>query len=250
MSSTSETGHAKNVANFKDLITLCESFGSEYNPARDELKIPELQTLLASSEASLQSVNSLLPAFNTAVAVKNKAFNPLQKLSTRLLAAFAASGTHKGEINSVATLAKKLKGEKKYLPKTNNPILPGSIGGATVQEKPPISQSQMSMDMQVENFNKMIEVLAANKNYKPNENELKVATLKTMATQLKTLSEAVVLAEGPVLAARSSRNKVLYDHDKGMLAIAADVKKYIKSIYGARSPQYKRLTAMRFTAVS
>ena len=45
MASTSETGHAKNIANFQDLISFCEGYGSTYNPTKEGLKIPQLQAL-------------------------------------------------------------------------------------------------------------------------------------------------------------------------------------------------------------
>lgn len=34
MASTSETGHAKNVANFSTLISFCTAYGTKYNPSK------------------------------------------------------------------------------------------------------------------------------------------------------------------------------------------------------------------------
>ena len=45
MASTSETGHAKNIANFQDLISFCQGYGTLYNPTKESLKIPQLQEL-------------------------------------------------------------------------------------------------------------------------------------------------------------------------------------------------------------
>jgi hypothetical protein len=42
--STSEVGHAINVANFNTLITYCTGYGAVYNPAIDVIKLPQLQT--------------------------------------------------------------------------------------------------------------------------------------------------------------------------------------------------------------
>ena len=54
MPSTSETGHAKNVANFEDLISFCNGYGATYNPSKDapyplqnEIKSSKLATFLA-----------------------------------------------------------------------------------------------------------------------------------------------------------------------------------------------------------
>ncbi|MDX2172203.1 MAG: hypothetical protein SFY56_03740 [Bacteroidota bacterium] len=48
MASTSETGHDKNVANFENLISFCVGYGATYNPSKTSLKVPQLQTQLAS----------------------------------------------------------------------------------------------------------------------------------------------------------------------------------------------------------
>lgn len=40
MASTSETGHAKNVANFQDLIAFVTGYGATYNPIKNALKLP------------------------------------------------------------------------------------------------------------------------------------------------------------------------------------------------------------------
>jgi hypothetical protein len=39
MASTSETGHAKNVANFQDLIAFVKGYGTTYNPSKSALKL-------------------------------------------------------------------------------------------------------------------------------------------------------------------------------------------------------------------
>lgn len=53
MSSTSEVGHAKNVANFQDLIEFVTAYGTTYNPSKNALKLPQLIALKASADATL-----------------------------------------------------------------------------------------------------------------------------------------------------------------------------------------------------
>ena len=40
-----ETGHAKNVANFQDLIAFVTGYGATYNPTKNALKLSQLTTL-------------------------------------------------------------------------------------------------------------------------------------------------------------------------------------------------------------
>jgi hypothetical protein len=44
MASTTETGHAKNVANFEDLISFCTGYGASYNPSKASIKLAALTT--------------------------------------------------------------------------------------------------------------------------------------------------------------------------------------------------------------
>ena len=47
---------------------------------------------------------------------------------------------------------------------------------------------------------------------------------------------------------RISRNNLLYKENTGLYDVALDVKNYIKSVFGATSPQYKQVSKIKFTA--
>ncbi|MEP7238866.1 MAG: hypothetical protein ABI685_13400 [Ferruginibacter sp.] len=238
MASNSEKGHAKNVAGFKDLITYSTGFGSQYNPSRKELGLPALNSIHTDAEAILSTLNDALPAYNTAVAVKDEAFKPFNKLITRVFKSFSSCGALKGEVDNAFTLAKKLKGQATKTDKAKE---------AEASGKDPISQAQLSMDMRMENFDKFIKILASNAKYKPNETELQVTSLQALHAQLKAQSEAIVAASGPVLAARSSRNTLLYAEGTGLVDIGNDAKKYLRSVFPGNSIEYKKIAAIKFS---
>ena len=56
MRSNSETGHAKNVANFQDLIEFVTGYGATYNPSKSTLQLPQLNALKATAEGNLADV--------------------------------------------------------------------------------------------------------------------------------------------------------------------------------------------------
>jgi len=91
MASTSETGHAKNVANFEDLISFCTGYGASYNPSKAAIKLPALTATFTDAKASLASINTLLPAYNVAIGHRESAFEPLSKLITRVVNASEAT---------------------------------------------------------------------------------------------------------------------------------------------------------------
>jgi len=94
MVSTSETGHAKNVANFEDLISFCTGYGTAYNPSNATLKLTALNTLFTSAKSSLSTINTMLPPWKTAVNAREIIFAPLSKLVTRIVNALDASNVY------------------------------------------------------------------------------------------------------------------------------------------------------------
>lgn len=54
----SETGHAKNIANFQDLISFCQGYGASYNPTKESLKIPQLLALYQLAQDKLNATKT------------------------------------------------------------------------------------------------------------------------------------------------------------------------------------------------
>jgi len=241
-----ETGHARNVAHFDELVNFCLGYGTAYNPAKASIKILALQTLQTAAKNAITGINTNIPAYTNAVAARELAFVPLSKLTTRIINSLIASDTSDQVIDSAKTLARKLQG-RRATPKTKT-TLPAQ--GETVKEEDKtISASQMSYDNRLDNFDKLIKLLTTVTSYTPNEADLKVTALTTLFTDLKTKNTAVLTAEVPISNARITRNDVLYKANTGLTDVAADVKAYIKSLYGAGSPQYKQVSKLAFTTV-
>ena len=80
MASTTETGHANNVANFESLIISATAFGTSYNPSKESIKLTTLQILLTNSKETLNSLNISQSAYSNAVAARESAFEPFSNL--------------------------------------------------------------------------------------------------------------------------------------------------------------------------
>ena len=237
--SRSETGHAKNVSNLDELITLATSYGITYNPSKAALKIPALQALALSAKNAVGAVNAAAPAYSNAVAAREAAFVPLNKLITRIMSALKATDTTVNVDESAQTYARKIQGTRATPKKTDEQKSALKAQGKEVNE---VSSSQMSYDSRMDNFDKLIKLLASIALYAPNEAELKVATLTTLYNDLKAKNTAVMLATPPLSNARILRNDILYKENTGVCDIALDTKTYIKSVFGATSPQYNVLS--------
>lgn len=242
MPSTSETGHAKNVANFQDLISFCKGYGATYNPSKAALTIANLETQFATAQTILNSVKTTQTAFNNATNKRMEAFKPLKSHSTKIINALDATDATAETVKDARTINRKLQGQKANGTKAAAPL----SEGATPPADKTISTSQQSYDQQMEHFSKLIELLASDSNYTPNEADLTVAANQTKLTELKNTNTAVVDTYTNWSNSRIGRNNSLYNPLTGLVNTALDVKKYVKSIFGASSPQYKQVSKLEF----
>lgn len=243
MTNTSETGHAKNVTNLESLITSIVALETSYNPSRDSIKLPALQALLTASTESLNAVNIAQAAYSNAVAARKVAFEPFSKLITRVMNSLKASGASTQVVQSARTIVRKLQGRRASAKITEEEKKALEAEGKEVNQ---ISASQMSFDNRIENFDRLIMLLSSIPLYNPNEEELKVETLKALHNQLKEKNTEVILPIVQLSNSRMNRNKILYNENTGLVDVALDSKTYIKSIFGATSPQYKQISKLRF----
>jgi 3-dehydroquinate synthase class II len=102
----------------------------------------------------------------------------------------------------------------------------------------------------IDHFAQLIATLTAEPKYLPNENELKVATLSTLLADLRAKNTAVITATTALSNARIARDKALYGETTGLLDVAQDIKQYVKSLFGATSPQYRQISGLKFTRSS
>ena len=244
MASTTETGHANNVANFESLITSATAFGTSYNPSKDSIKVPALQTLLTASKESLNALNIAQSAYSNAVAARESAFEPFSKLITRVNNALKASDTTVQVDESAQTIVRRLQGKRASAKLSDEDKKALEAEGKEVNQ---ISAAQLSYDSKLENLDKLIMLLTSVPLYSPNEEDLKVESLKTLYSQFKALNNDVLTVIIQLSNARISRNDILYKPLTGLVDIAFDAKVYIKSVFGATSPQFKQVSKLSFT---
>ena len=239
-SSVSEVGHAKNVANFADLISYCTAYGTTYNPSKAALQLTALNTLLATAQTELANVTTAKNTFNTVTGDRQLTFEPLKPLATKVFNYLSVTDAISEIIADAKTINNKLQG-KRTGTTAENPPTEGENQNNTV------SVSRQSYDMLTENFSALIDLVSSVPSYTPNETELTTASLTAYLGELQTANTNVINAEVAYSNARISRNSVLYSENTGLVDIASDVKKYVKAIFGATSPQYKQISGIKFT---
>jgi len=233
MSSRSEKGHAKNVANFETEILFCTAYGTAYNPSNSLLTIESLNTQLSLSRTSLAEVITIKNQLDLIKNERQAAFMPLKRTATRIINALEATDISKQTIEKAKSINKKIQGQRSNT-KPN-------------EEKKRISTSQQSYDSLVENFSKLIDLISSEIRYTPNETELKITTLDEYTRNLCAISTNVIIANTMYSNVLISRDNILYAVDTGLVDTALSVKKYVKSLFGTTSPQYKQISKLEFT---
>ena len=241
MASTSEIGHAKNVANFQDLIEFVTAYGATYNPSKNSLKLPQLIALKASADATLADVITKNTNYNNKVNERITAFSGLKSLSTRLVNALQTTDATTETIGNAKTFNRKMQGKKASSSQT--PTDPNTPAPNT------ISTSQQSYDQLIQHLAGLTSVLEAETSYTPNETDLQVATLQTKIADLTAKNTAVATAYASISNSRFARNENLYSSSTGLVETANEVKKYIKSVFGASSPQFAQVKGIQFKII-
>ena len=234
-----ETGHAKNVANFQDLIAFVTGYGATYNPTKNALKLPQLTTLHTSANNALGDVVTKNTAYNNAVNARIASFDGFRALCTRLINAFQTTDATPEKIADAKGFNRKIQGQRST--KNATPVNTETPAPTT------ISSSHQSYDQLIQHFAGLISVLQSEPTYAPNENDLKIATLTAKQADMTTKNTALATAYTAVSNSRIARDKVLYKETTGLVPIATDVKKYIKAVFGATSAEYRQVKSIEFT---
>ncbi len=241
--STSETGHAKNVGNLNVMISRLQGYGTRYNPTNNLIKIPNLQSAHSSGNTTMTAVDNTKPLYTQAVNDRQQIFNDMEKLSTRILNAFdATQGITKALVSDMKTIIRKIRGERKD--KIIDTPPPADATAKEIEKH--ISASQQSYDQQMEHFTKLTSLSASVPAYAPNETELQNTSLATFLTQLHAVNQAVINTTTPYLTAMQNRNNILYAETTGIVDLAQEVKKYVKSVKSITLPEFRQISGLTF----
>lgn len=239
----SETGHAKNVANFENLNSIVQSFGAAYNPPRTNLKLPALQTLQTNARNAIIEINNQMAEQAARSNERETVFEGLSRLATRIVNAVEVSDAEPFIGDQARTLVRKIRGERAGAPAEDDPATPDIDESENTH-----SVSQRSYDNQLANFDALVTLLESQPtDYVPNEPPLQTANLRARVNHMRAVNDAAKSAQAAIDAARATRDNVLYNESTGLVAIALDIKKYVKSAFGTTSPQYAQIKDLKFT---
>lgn len=243
MPNPQNTGNSVNVANFQTLLSYCIAFGESYNPAKEALKVANLQSLLNDARDVLASVHTLETAYDNAVDARKKIFSDLRPLSTKVYGAFSLSDVDEIVVNGAKSIYRKIQGQRASA-KPEAVIVDGVATNPKTR-----SASQQSFDDLIEHFDALISLVSSHSTYSPNEVAIQVPTLKSYLTALRNANLAVTNTHTDINLERGKRNTILYSPKTGLVDIALDVKTYIRITYGMNSVEYNNVKGISFRNV-
>lgn len=246
MPNYSEVGHGKNVANFEDLISRCVGYGATYNPVLNAIKIANMNTLKTSAQTAQSNVLTTNTALKLAQDNQKDLFDTLPALATRIMGAVKACGTTPAIIKDAQSINRKIQGKRAKPIKEVSTERQVDPNNPMPLDPKHISAIQSGYDSMIEHFERLINFLSAIPAYNPNEADLKLSALNTLFATMKTTNTAHITATTNAMNTRILRNETLYKKVTGLLDVAQDCKDYVKSVYGAKSPRYKEVSAIQF----
>ena len=245
MASVTETGHAKNVANFRELITVVRSFEGQYQPIAEFLKVDALEAQAEKAEAVLLRLQEAETLAKRATAALQEQFKTLNTFTTQLMGILNSSGAKGSSIEEARAVQKRITGATTRKKKTD------AAEGAATDAKVTRSTSRQSYDSRLEDFTKLVTVLQNIPEYTPHEEAFKIDTLQGKIKMMKKTIEENDSRELARSQAMHERNLLLYTPEYGISAVAGKVKEYIKAVFGGvKSAQYKLVSKIRINTSS
>lgn len=233
MASQSEVGHARNVANLQKLTEQNTAY-TLYNPPIPNLEIANLQTLYTAAVAEIADVENSRIANRAAIANRQIAFENLKPLATRIINFIDILGVEQGILSQAKSFNRSIQGYTNRSART-----PGEEGDT-------VSTSRQSYTQQAETFGNLIRLLETIPTYTPNEDDLKIPSLTTYQQSLVAATQPVDQTEATLKVKMIGRDTLLYADGTGLYDTAQNVKKYVKSIYGADSPEFANVSSIKF----
>lgn len=240
MVSTSETGHAKNIDNFRILISSVTQLGAAYNPAQASIQIPALNALLAAAVASSEELAGTRRQFDGATNTRATLFGSVNSKASRILSVMELSGVDAKICADAKASVKKIQGIRA----SPKPIADAANPQATPQTT--ISTSQQSYANRLANFALLVGLAEAQPAYSSNEPELQIAGLNAYYSELNLAHNRVIEAESQSQASLTRRDSILYAETTGLVDMALLVKKYVRVLNLTENQVAKTILSLEF----
>ena len=251
------TGHAKNVAMFKEVIIILTNMNGKWNPVNDKLKLPNLAGIHVACDTKLSVVNDAIAADKIKTAARASAYDPLNMLVRRVVAAMKSCEMDAAVIDRAKSVKDLIDGlnvnlmaAKRRREAVKRELLLVTEGGVVPEAPKTHSVSQQSFDEKLSNFKKLIALLDTAGNYATNQPDLSIVALNAFADTLSVANHETNDAYDLLDIQRRERNEMLYGDTNSIDSIVALIKNELESVESKQGTNYKKAIAYRFVKVN
>jgi hypothetical protein len=240
-SSVSETGHYKNVVNFKKLKISAEGLGASYSPQKEILKLSFIETLLTDATKAHDEVKAQVNTVALAIDNRQLVFENIKPLATRVINTMSSTDVDQKTIEDAKSINAKIQGAR---------IDKKDKSTDTEENNNSISVSRQSYDSYYENFKSLGNLLEQDGNYNPLEEDINIVGLTTKKNEMLASNVDVTTKNNTLETLRIVRNKILYTNENSVIVVAKGVKKYIRGKFGISSPEFAQIKNLEFKDLS
>ena len=242
--STSHSGNVQNVVNHGILTERVSTFGVKYNPVRPEFTIQQLIDLKVSGETVLGIVNAAENADKKSGVTRGVAFENVEGVVTNSINAFRISGAPEQAIQQAESLVREFRAVRASDKPTEEEKATAKAEGKELKTN---VLHNSTIDSKIENLGNYVRFLMVRPEYRPYETDITIEALTAKLAELKMTNSECNKTAAALTKARMDRDVVLYTDTTGLVDIALGVKLYVKSAFGATSPEYKSISKLKFT---
>lgn len=234
------------MTNFNKLIGFCTGLRTAYKPTRADMQIPMLQAAYDDANNAIEADRINIIALTVDGKDRVGLFQGFRPLCTRVFHALQSAGAPDEILKSARTILRKINGVRAVdidEPADNTAAGTGPGGATTTKHS---SASHQGYNDQAEHLARLIELVKSQPSYNPNEYELSVAGLTQLLAAIVESNRKNGLSDVNRAFSRLNRKDKINNPINGIVALGNDTKAYIKSVFGARSPEYREVSKLKF----
>ena len=234
-----ETGHAKNVANFEQVIIILTALGAVYNPSQALILLSALQTKLTEAKAALAAVDAAEADKKFRTDQVQAEFEGLYKYVVNIKRSAELEVNDEAFTEDLQSIVNKFNSGSRKTGLEDNPLT------LEDESRTPVSTSQRSRDNQIAHLADIVALLQT-RGYETNDAEYDLPAIEDKRAALAAKNNADKASTATLGNASDERDRVLYDPESGVLKLVKLIKTQLARKPGKTSAAYQQIAALEF----
>jgi len=235
-----------NVAAFGKLVGLATQEGDFYQPTNPAIERTALQALLEEAQKSITAVHKAESDLERAINSRQRAFEDLPLLATRITAVAASCGMSNDHLEDLKRIRMKLRSQP-FARDQNSPANGAPLGSPLPSAELIRRNRQLGFDNKLITFTAFVKRLENEPAYSSSDPQFSIDGLKALIAALQAHMNEVNACVAVLQQARQTCNSVVFDQQVGIYGIAWKVKQHFLGQFGTRSEKYVPFRRVKFS---